>query len=236
MSNQQTAILIDSGFFSNASAACTSLTKLTRRKKLPALSANCASTTSCGSWVAAANYGNNTSIVPSFMTPSHMTARHFTPWTTNPPTLPSRKLPNTVWNCLNTRRKLAPSQALEHAQNGDTIRLQLDTTQAEQLPQAYRFWQSLRSGDVNLGLCQKGMDMRIATDIASIILKKQACTIVLIAGDGDFVPAAKLARREGMELTLAPVGKTSTPTYLNTSTVCNPVLTNPTSPVQLAPP
>ncbi len=46
--------------------------------------------------------------------------------------------------------------------------------------------------------------MRIAIDIASLTLKKQVSTIVLVAGDSDFVPAAKLARREGMEFILDP--------------------------------
>ncbi|CAI07304.1 hypothetical protein ebB63 [Aromatoleum aromaticum EbN1] len=47
--------------------------------------------------------------------------------------------------------------------------------------------------------------MRIGLDIASLTLKKQADTIVLVAGDSDFVPAAQLARREGMEFILDPL-------------------------------
>ena len=47
---------------------------------------------------------------------------------------------------------------------------------------------------------QKGVDMRIGLDIASMAFKRQVDQIVLIAGDSDFVPAAKLARREGIEL------------------------------------
>jgi len=47
--------------------------------------------------------------------------------------------------------------------------------------------------------------MRIGLDIASVTLKKQADTIVLVAGDSDFVPAAKLARREGVEFILDPM-------------------------------
>ncbi|MCB1946992.1 MAG: NYN domain-containing protein [Thauera sp.] len=47
--------------------------------------------------------------------------------------------------------------------------------------------------------------MRIGLDIASLTLKKQADTIILVAGDSDFVPAAKLARREGMEFILDPL-------------------------------
>jgi len=48
--------------------------------------------------------------------------------------------------------------------------------------------------------------MRIGLDIASITLKRQANVIVLVSGDADFVPAAKLARREGMQFVLDPLG------------------------------
>ena len=47
--------------------------------------------------------------------------------------------------------------------------------------------------------------MRLGMDIASIVLKKQADTLVLVTGDSDFVPAAKLARREGAEVILDPM-------------------------------
>lgn len=47
---------------------------------------------------------------------------------------------------------------------------------------------------------QKGVDMRVGVDIASLAYKKQVDQIILIAGDSDFVPAAKLARREGVDL------------------------------------
>ncbi|HMY15372.1 MAG TPA: NYN domain-containing protein [Polyangium sp.] len=52
---------------------------------------------------------------------------------------------------------------------------------------------------------QKGVDMRIGLDIASIAYKKLADQIVLVAGDSDFVPAAKLARREGIDFILDPM-------------------------------
>ena len=55
-------------------------------------------------------------------------------------------------------------------------------------------------------LRQKAVDMRIGIDIASLTLKKQANIIVLVAGDADFVPAAKLARREGASVVLDPLG------------------------------
>ncbi|KAA5603970.1 NYN domain-containing protein [Roseospira marina] len=66
-------------------------------------------------------------------------------------------------------------------------------------------WRSLDEGDVILGLRQKGVDMRIGVDITSMTLKGQVDTIVLVTGDADFVPAAKLARREGVEFILDPM-------------------------------
>ena len=47
--------------------------------------------------------------------------------------------------------------------------------------------------------------MRIGLDIASLTLKRQIGTVVLVAGDADFVPAAKLARREGVKIVLDPL-------------------------------
>jgi uncharacterized LabA/DUF88 family protein len=52
---------------------------------------------------------------------------------------------------------------------------------------------------------QKGVDMRIGLDIAALAYKQQADQIILMAGDSDFVPAAKLARREGIDFILDPM-------------------------------
>ncbi|WP_446449578.1 NYN domain-containing protein [Tuanshanicoccus lijuaniae] len=48
--------------------------------------------------------------------------------------------------------------------------------------------------------------MRIGLDIATLAFKQQVDKIVLIAGDSDFVPAAKLARREGVDFVLDSLG------------------------------
>lgn len=67
---------------------------------------------------------------------------------------------------------------------------------------------ALQEEDVLYAAPQKGVDMRIGLDIASISFKKQADQIILIAGDSDFVPAAKLARREGIDFILDPIWAT----------------------------
>ncbi|UOR37946.1 NYN domain-containing protein [Helicobacter pylori] len=53
---------------------------------------------------------------------------------------------------------------------------------------------------------QKGVDIKIGLDIATLALKKLVQKIVLISGDSDFVPAAKLARVEGIIFTLDSMG------------------------------
>lgn len=49
-----------------------------------------------------------------------------------------------------------------------------------------------------LNINKKGVDMRIGVDIASVSIKKLVKRIILVSGDSDFVPVAKLARREGI--------------------------------------
>ena len=67
-------------------------------------------------------------------------------------------------------------------------------------------FESLTENDFRLDIQQKTMDMKLGTDIAAIALKKQVDQIILIAGDSDFVPAAKLARREGIDFILDSMG------------------------------
>ena len=63
----------------------------------------------------------------------------------------------------------------------------------------------LTENDVQFDFSQKRVDIKIGLDIASITLKKQVQQIILISGDSDFVPAAKLARREGIDFLLDPM-------------------------------
>ena len=65
---------------------------------------------------------------------------------------------------------------------------------------------SVSSQDIVPRVRQKGVDMRIGLDIASLALKGLVSTIVLVTGDSDFAPAMKLARREGLRVILDPLG------------------------------
>ena len=66
--------------------------------------------------------------------------------------------------------------------------------------------EDLTEHDLYLNLEQKGVDMRIGVDISSLSFKKQVDQIILVSGDSDFVPAAKQARREGIDFLLSPMG------------------------------
>lgn len=78
----------------------------------------------------------------------------------------------------------------------------LKTSVQKDLLKGKRLWDSLTDDDFSIDVIQKGVDMRIGVDITAVALKKQANRMILIAGDADFVPVAKLARREGIDFIL----------------------------------
>ncbi len=60
--------------------------------------------------------------------------------------------------------------------------------------------------DFKIDVVQKGVDMRLGLDVASLAFKRQVNQIVIVSADADFVPAAKLARREGIDVILDRMG------------------------------
>lgn len=48
--------------------------------------------------------------------------------------------------------------------------------------------------------------MKLGIDVSSLAYEGIVDQIVLIAGDSDFVPAAKVARRKGIDFILGPMG------------------------------
>ena len=73
---------------------------------------------------------------------------------------------------------------------------------------------ALRNDDVQMNLTQKGIDMEIGLDVAWLAIRRIVDRIVLCTGDRDFVPAMKLARREGVQVVLATLGATVHATLL----------------------
>lgn len=65
---------------------------------------------------------------------------------------------------------------------------------------------SISAFDIKPNFMQKGVDMKIGIDIASLVFKKLVDRIVLFSGDTDMIPAMKLARVEGIQITMVQIG------------------------------
>lgn len=115
---------------------------------------------------------------------------------------------NDFFNCLVKKRKVAlrRGEILE-----GTVGYVIKPLVFKKLLNGKQSISDLQESDFSLDIQQKGVDMRIGLDIASIAYKHQADQIILIAGDSDFVPAAKHARREGIDFILDPMWHTVRP-------------------------
>lgn len=78
----------------------------------------------------------------------------------------------------------------------------IKSTVVQQLIKKEREFSSLTNEDFYYSVRQKGVDIKLGIDIATLSLNKYVRKIVLIAGDSDFVPAAKLARTNGVDFVL----------------------------------
>ncbi len=128
-------------------------------------------------------------------------------------TIDLKKEPSYEWNTnffkeLITKRKLALRMG-ELLETDLGYTLKYDAT--KKLCKNEIDIKDLTVEDFEFNITQKGVDMRIGLDIASLAHKKLVDKIVLIAGDSDFVPAAKHARREGIDFVLDPMWQSIKP-------------------------
>ena len=108
---------------------------------------------------------------------------------------------------LKKKRKFA----LRLGHLSDQVNYNLKPSVTKDLLSGKRTLDDLTESDFIFNAQQKGVDMKIGVDIASLAYKHQVDQIILIAGDSDFVPAAKLARREGVDFILDPMWNTIRP-------------------------
>lgn len=109
----------------------------------------------------------------------------------------------TFFDELRKKRKMA--LRLGHI-NPNSVQYILNSKALKDLCSGKRIWSDINQLDLRLVMDQKGVDMKIGLDIASLSYKQQVSQIILISGDSDFVSAAKLARREGIDFVLDPMG------------------------------
>lgn len=60
--------------------------------------------------------------------------------------------------------------------------------------------------DYELRFEQKGVDMRIGIDVATLALNRSVDRIIVVTNDTDLIPALKAARRWGVQVVLAQIG------------------------------
>jgi uncharacterized LabA/DUF88 family protein len=102
---------------------------------------------------------------------------------------------------LKQRRKVP----LRLGRMGDNAHWKIHPTVSKKVQSGKMKIEDLSPRDVRYSARQKGVDMKIGLDIASLSYKKLVQQIILVSGDSDFVPAAKLARREGIDFVLDPM-------------------------------
>lgn len=100
------------------------------------------------------------------------------------------------------RRKVALRRG-EELETQEGFRLSSRAT--KELCSGKRSIEDLTIRDFKAEITQKGVDMRLGLDIASLAHRHLVNQIIMISGDSDFVPAAKHARREGIDFILDPM-------------------------------
>lgn len=82
---------------------------------------------------------------------------------------------------------------------------QLNELTLKNLLRGNKTWDQLTNSDFHYQCTQKQVDIKLGMDITTLAYEKQVEVIVLVAGDSDFVPAAKLARTKGIDFILDPL-------------------------------
>lgn len=93
----------------------------------------------------------------------------------------------------------------------DNKRWQLTTFSLDALMKGTKKWDELTNDDFYYDIKQKQVDIKLGMDITTLAYEKLVDVIVLVAGDSDFVPAAKHARIKGIDFILDPLRQNVTP-------------------------
>ena len=133
-------------------------------------------------------------------------AGHKTPGHMNFKTHPPYQLRRDLHDQLRASRKTALRLG-ELAKNGEW---QLNSHSLKALLRGEKTWSALSNEDFHYNIEQKTVDTKLGMDITTLALDKLVDVIVLVAGDSDFVPAAKLARTKGIDFVLDPMWANTT--------------------------
>ncbi|AQL40071.1 NYN domain-containing protein [Pseudomonas syringae] len=106
---------------------------------------------------------------------------------------------------LHDRLKKSRKTALRLGELSKSGRWRLNDHSLDDLLAGRKIWENITNDDFHFDIDQKAVDIKLGMDITTLALNKLADVIVLIAGDSDFVPAAKLARTNGIDFVLDPM-------------------------------
>lgn len=116
--------------------------------------------------------------------------------------MPGTKWSNDFYANFSNERKVAVRMG-ELAETTATYLLKDDAL--SDLLKKVRTVDDLVESDFRIDVKQKGVDMRIGLDVASLARDRLVDQIILIAGDSDFLPVAKMARKNGVDFLLDPM-------------------------------
>jgi len=115
----------------------------------------------------------------------------------------TKRWANALFDELKRKRKFA----LRLGRLSDSgINFQLNPEKVKDLCSGKIGVDDLTEHDFRITFRQKGVDMKLGLDIAALANDRLVDQIILIAGDSDFVPAAKVARRKGIDFILDSMG------------------------------
>jgi len=112
---------------------------------------------------------------------------------------------------LKKKRKVALRLGVLERRNNWILREEKMKELIETIQTRKNFSISFNENDFVFDFGQKRVDIKIGLDIATLALKKLVSQIILVSADSDFVPAAKLARTEGIDFVLDPMWSTIKP-------------------------
>ena len=117
-------------------------------------------------------------------------------------TMPGTRWSNNFYKFLSEKHRMALRMG-ELAESTASYILK-DSVLADLLSRA-KTVDDLMPDDFRIDVKQKGVDMRVGLDVASLAQGRYADQIILIAGDSDFLPVIKMARKHGLDFILDPM-------------------------------
>ncbi len=111
---------------------------------------------------------------------------------------PVHRLRAKTQKCIGQRRKMA----LRLGRLSTQGHWQLNDDALASLLNDQRQWAGITNEDFHYVARQKGIDLKIGLDIVTMAYERLVEQIVLVAGDADFAPSAKIARTKGIDFVL----------------------------------